>query len=407
MHARKGRSTSYRARWVLPVDRPPIQGGVVTVGGGRILAVKDGGDFDVDLGDVVLAPGFVNVHCHLDLSDAEPIRSPPTSFTAWLQCVVEQRRSKPPLSFEAMKTATEAMKRNGTAVLGDVALGNVAAKTEAACGLAGVTFGEVLGLREDRYGPLMDEIGRGVGKMIGSRRIGFSPHAPYSAAAAVYRAPFAGPRCTHWLESPEEVEFLNTGGGPMKAFLEGIGAWPASAPSGRWYADPWAELLGDPSDWLLVHANFTTDADLEHAIRLSNGKPLRIAYCPRTHATFGFNEYPLKLFLDAGCVVGLGTDSLVSNPDLDVFNEAVFVAERFPRFAGEGLLRMLTLDGARLLGVEDEVGSLTPGKSAAIVVMTDSGRSRDAFDWPRFFSNETRATGWLVDQTSAAGTAGF
>jgi len=185
------------------------------------------------------------------------------------------------------------------------------------------------------------------------------------------------------------MEFLHTGGGPMKDFLQSIGAWPEAAPAGKWYADPWAELLGAPSSWLLIHANFVTPADLEHAMRLSNGKPLNIAYCPRTHAAFGFNDYPLELFLDAGCIVGLGTDSLASNPDLDVWNEAKFVAKKFPQIGGERVFRMLTLDGARLLDCDDDLGSITPGKRADVLVIHSSQKG-SRFDWERFFSEEDK-----------------
>jgi cytosine/adenosine deaminase-related metal-dependent hydrolase len=374
---------------------------VVTVGGGKILAVEKGGDCDVDLGDVVLAPGFANVHCHLDLSDSPPLRSPPEQFTDWLRSVVENRRDNTPLGAEAISDISKQLKRLGTTALGDVALGNVAEKAKAASILAGVTFGEVLGLRSERFGPLLEEVKSSAHPAIRNRRIGFSPHAPYSTAQAVYRTPFDGPKCTHWLESPDEVEFLQTGGGPIRDFLQDIGAWPDSTPAGRWYADPWAEPLGEPSKWLLVHANFATPADLDHALRLSNGKPLNIAYCPRTHAAFGFNDYPLKMFLDAGCRVGLGTDSLASNPDLDVFKEAVFVANRFPEFADERLFRMLTLDGAGLLGCESQFGSITPGKAAAVVVLRSPGQDSERFDWPRFFSGATIVLGWLGDEPAA------
>jgi cytosine/adenosine deaminase-related metal-dependent hydrolase len=183
----------------------------------------------------------------------------------------------------------------------------------------------------------------------------------------------------------------------MKDFLQSINAWPDSAPSGSWYSDPWAELLGDPSTWLLVHANFVSHTDLEHTMRLSNGNRLRIAYCPRTHAAFGFNDYPLDMFLNAECVVGLGTDSLASNPDLDVWNEAVFVARKFPHLGGERIFRMLTADGAVLLGCNDELGSISPGKRAALLEIRSPQRG-SAFDWDRFFSDETTVDRWIRQQ---------
>lgn len=398
---------SCRACWVLLGDGPPIQDGVVVIRDGRILEVKHGGEFDVDLGDAILSPGFVNVHAHLDLSHSPPMTQRPSSFAGWLKGVVDGRRNLIPPTLEEIGRITADFRGRGTIALGDVALGDVAAKSEAAATMTGVTFGEIVGLRRDRFQPLLRDLepaaqaraetrGRSTlacaaGSV--SRQIGFSPHAPYSTAAEVYRS-VPQPRCTHWFESPDEMEFLRTGGGPMKDFLQSINALPDSAPSGPWYSDPWAELLGDPSTWLLVHANFVSSAELEHAMRLSNGKPLRIAYCPRTHAAFGFNDYPLKMFLNAGCIVGLGTDSLASNPDLDVWNEAVFVARKFPHLGGERIFRMLTIDGAALLRCDDELGSISPGKRADLLVIRSPQRG-STFDWERFFSEETTVNRWL------------
>jgi cytosine/adenosine deaminase-related metal-dependent hydrolase len=94
-----------------------------------------------------------------------------------------------------------------------------------------------------------------------------------------------------------------------------------------------------------------------------------IVYCPRTHAAFGHPPHPFCEFLQRGVRVALGTDSLASNPDLDLLAEARFVHQRYPDVPGETILRMATLSGAEALGWADETGSLTPGKSADLVVL--------------------------------------
>jgi cytosine/adenosine deaminase-related metal-dependent hydrolase len=94
-----------------------------------------------------------------------------------------------------------------------------------------------------------------------------------------------------------------------------------------------------------------------------------VVYCPRTHAAFGHPPHPFREFLKRGVRVALGTDSLASNPDLDVLAEARFIRERYPDFPGDQLLRMATLAGAEGLGWADKTGSLTPGKSADLVAV--------------------------------------
>jgi cytosine/adenosine deaminase-related metal-dependent hydrolase len=94
-----------------------------------------------------------------------------------------------------------------------------------------------------------------------------------------------------------------------------------------------------------------------------------IVYCPRTHAAFGHPPHPFREFLKRGVRVCLGTDSLASNPDLDILAEARFLHAKYPDFPGATLLKMITLSGAEALGWADETGSLEPGKSADFVAV--------------------------------------
>jgi cytosine/adenosine deaminase-related metal-dependent hydrolase len=94
-----------------------------------------------------------------------------------------------------------------------------------------------------------------------------------------------------------------------------------------------------------------------------------VVYCPRTHAAFGHAPHPFRELLARGVRVALGTDSLASNPDLDVLAEARFLHARYPNVPGHVLLHLATLAGAEALGRQDEAGSLTAGKSADLVVV--------------------------------------
>ena len=116
------------------------------------------------------------------------------------------------------------------------------------------------------------------------------------------------------------------------------------------------------ADVLLIHGNY-----------LPPDFPFRpnhtVVYCPRTHAAFQHPPHPFREFLKRGVRVCLGTDSLASNPDLDILAEARFVRERYPDFPGDTLLKMITLSGAEALGWANEAGSLEPGKSADFVTV--------------------------------------
>jgi cytosine/adenosine deaminase-related metal-dependent hydrolase len=124
---------------------------------------------------------------------------------------------------------------------------------------------------------------------------------------------------------------------------------------------------------LFVHGNFLAED-------VSLPPQASIIYCPRTHAAFGHRPHPFRAFLARGIRVALGTDSLASNPDLDVLAEARYLHKTACGVTPEVLLRMATLSGAEALGLASETGSLSPGKSADLVVVPfDSGCAGDPY----------------------------
>jgi cytosine/adenosine deaminase-related metal-dependent hydrolase len=191
-------------------------------------------------------------------------------------------------------------------------------------------------------------------------RPGVSPHAPYSVRASLIRAAaYTGmPVAIHLAETAAELELLEHHRGPFVAFLEELGVWD---PTGL--AKSPEEVLRQSrraSSVAFAHGNF-----LRPDAWFPRGGS--VVYCPRTHAYFGHPPHPFRQLLARGVRVALGTDSLASNPDLDVLAEARFLHRVYPDIPGAQLVRMAALAGAEALGWDDEVGSLTPGKSADLV----------------------------------------
>ena len=119
---------------------------------------------------------------------------------------------------------------------------------------------------------------------------------------------------------------------------------------------------------LVIHGNYLATDEIEflsgHRERMS------VVYCPRTHAYFGHDAYPLEAMLAAGVRVAVGTDSRASNPDLRLFEELREIARRHSAVSPEAVLQMGTLAGAEALGIAHEYGSITPGKRARLAVVT-------------------------------------
>jgi cytosine/adenosine deaminase-related metal-dependent hydrolase len=369
---------------VFPIAGPPLERGTITIRGDKIEAVEPHGvrSADEDLGPVAILPGLVNAHTHLDLSGARN-RIPPTDpdhFTDWLRGVIAYRRTRTPEQTQQdIKDGLAECLRFGTTLIGDIA--SEGASWDALCEakLRAVVYYELIGLSQERADAAMErarEFAARVGVPASAglnnapaeagtpTRLGFSPHAPYSANGRFFGD--IGPGyaiATHLAESPDEMELLNSHTGPFVDFLSQLGVWNPEG-LGRLGRILTSSRHNDVN--LLVHCNYLPESEW----RYIGGGGHFVAYCPRTHAAFGHPPHPFRDFLARGIRVCLGTDSLASNPDLDILAEARFVRSRYLDFPGDQLLRMITLSGAEALGWADECGSLEPGKSADWVTIS-------------------------------------
>jgi cytosine/adenosine deaminase-related metal-dependent hydrolase len=355
------------ARWIFPVSTPPLERGTVTIDGERIVAVEPHGvrHVDLDLGDAVVLPGLVNAHTHLDLSGMRGLTPPSSDFVGWLKQVIRHRRNRTTQDVHAdMRAGLAECLRTGTTLLGDISGDGGSWDVLAASPVCAVVFREMLGLPEHRASAAWERLDQWLAAhpAMLTCRPGVSPHAPYSVRSSLFRAAATRgwPVAVHLAETAEEQELLVGRRGPFVSFLRDLDVW---APDGLAHdTDHVLGLLNGPSPTLLVHGNFlSVDAAIPRNASL--------VYCPRTHAAFGHPPHPFLEFLARGVTVALGTDSLASNPDLDLLAEARFLHRQRPDTSPATLLRMATLSGAEALGWADVTGSFDPGKFADLIAL--------------------------------------
>ncbi len=409
--ARAASPTAYRARWVVPVDQPPIDGGIVTVAGGRIVAVgkNEAGASPRDLGDVALLPGLVNAHTHLEFSLLEkPLGQSRMAFPEWIGRVVQHRREQNKALFvetdgfqrfrrRAAAAGLAELKSSAVAAVGDVETAGWPRESFPVPGLNSTIFLELLGLEQDKQDGLLSMAHSFVLDLqdaSGGLRPGLSPHAPYTASPQLVQsvcqlsARERFPVAMHLAESREELELLASHQGPMVEILKSLDAWHAEAvPVGLRPRD-YLQWLATAHRSLVIHGNYLAADEIallgEHRDRMS------IVYCPRTHAYFGHEAYPLEAMLAAGARVAVGTDSRASNPDLRHFEELRQIAQSHPTVSPESILRMGTLAGAEALGIAHEYGSISVGKRAALATVTLAGDLASPFDG--IFASSTSVT---------------
>ena len=375
-----------RGRWVLPITGAPLLNGWCAVEHGRIAALGRAGSSLpfrdnaplVDLGAMAVLPALVNAHTHLELSWLRGRLPPSTAFPEWVRLMLEIRAREAPPADVVEATVRDAIteaRASGTGAIGDVTntLASVAPLRESR--LRGVIFHELLRFAADGADDVLEAA------LLAEQRYGdaerfpvaMAAHAPYSVSPALFqgiravlaRTPFL-PSTVHLGESPEEMELLASGTGSIRTLLEDLQAWD----------DGWVPPRCGPVEYLdrmklldhrllAVHGTQLPDAELS---RLA-ARGCTLVTCPRSNRFVGAGEPPVGRFFAAGVSVAVGTDSLASNKDLNLFAELAELRRMAPTVPAGALLACATEGGARALRCQDDLGALEPGRAAALIAV--------------------------------------
>jgi cytosine/adenosine deaminase-related metal-dependent hydrolase len=202
-------------------------------------------------------------------------------------------------------------------------------------------------------------------------RASLAAHAPYSVAPALFQAireamrekPFS-PCSVHLAESVEETEFVRTGRGAWRALLEDVGAWNPTWTAPAVSPVEYLERCGFLWERVLaVHGVYMTTSDLGRVA--ATGATL--VTCPRSNEYTGAGKPPIEAFYRSGVRVAIGTDSLASAPDLNVFAELAAMRALAPSVPAARLLDSATREGARALAFDADFGTIESGKSARLI----------------------------------------
>jgi aminodeoxyfutalosine deaminase len=388
----------YHASWILPIAEPPIRDGWIATEHRRIVAYGGYGTVarrapahaesrEVDLGEVIVLPGLVNAHTHLELSYLRDEVPPAREFVVWIRNVMSARKQRPdPHGAEIVDAIEQAIGesvRAGTAVVGDISNTLAAFAPLAASSLAAVLFYELIRFSTADPDGAVAQARREIDALGATSRVRVSlaAHAPYSVGPLVLRAirravdrdPFA-PYSVHLSESAEEVEFIRTGGGPWRRLLEEVGSW-----------DPtWKAPGGTPVQFLDDSGFLDARAIAVHGVQMTPADLARLAArgttlvtCPRSNGHTGAGAPPIEDFYASGAHVAIGTDSLASAPDLNVFAEMATMRALAPTVPASALLASATIEGARALGFDADYGTIEPGKAARLLAVDAPVGTRD------------------------------
>lgn len=396
--------TAYIARWVIPVTSAPVQNGAVVVNDGRIERIGSAAGIamnaaaadiaTVDLGNVILMPGLINVHAHPELSFLRGALED-LPFHQWIPRL---RRIKLAVAFspdelrDAARWSCAEAAAAGITTIGATEDSDAAMHALRDAGMRGFAFREVFAPAPSDAHDAVAGLRTAVDamRMMESEmvRVGISPHAPYTVSDDLFRAvaQYAKscdlPVAVHAAESGTEQMLVTQGAG---AFAEGLNnRGIETPPRGTSTIDVLARTGILDRAPLLIHCVHVNREDMK-SIALAGAA---VAHCPVANARLGHGVAPVPEMIDRGIAVGLGSDSVASNNRIDMLEEAR-IAQIVQRarlhsptaMPAETLLRLATIDAARALRIDDRTGSLESGKDADLCAISiDGTHAIPAFD---------------------------
>lgn len=381
-----------RARYLLPITAPPIEDGAVLILGDRIHALGTWAGLRsqatgpvTDLGEVVLLPGLINAHCHLDYTHFAGHLAPPAAFPDWIKAILGAKNGWGFSEYaRSWLTGAGQLIESGTTTVVNIEsvpeLLHVARPTTP---LRVWSLLEMTGVR-NRQPPAArlaeaEELLLSVDPRRGA--VGLSPHAPYSTNPELLRCAAAMARRHRWLvsthvaESQAEFDMFMFRRGPLFDWLRpqremedcGLGS-PVQ------HLDQ-CGLLGP--EQLAAHVNYLWRDDA----RLLARRGASVVHCPQSHAYFRHQCFPRTELAEAGVNLCLGTDSLASTrvqggrlPTLSMFDEMRALSAADAVIEPAVLLAMATIHGARALGSSGRLGELAPGAQADLITVPFAGR---------------------------------
>lgn len=335
---------------------------------------------DVEVYKGILSPGFVNCHCHLELSHLKNQIEENTGLIDFISKVIRLRNFDKEEILQAIDVAEKEMYDAGVVAVGDICNTTDTLVQKRKHTVLYRNFVEVFGFlpqiaqdrfdgsRKNVYGPLA----------AGMPATSIVPHAPYSVSDELFELVNQHSKgkiiSIHNQETKEENEFFKTGAGKFVDFYKSLGSDIGFfQPSGKNSLQTYLPKLNLPNQILLIHNTQTSEEDILFAENLAkeNGQQLFWILCPNANLYIE-NQLPnIDLLRRHHCKIALGTDSLASNHQLNILSEIRSIRKHFPEIPQQELLQWATLNGAQALGFSDSIGSFEKGKKSGVVLLNE------------------------------------
>jgi cytosine/adenosine deaminase-related metal-dependent hydrolase len=364
------------ADYIFPISSEPIKDGIIMLHeSGEIIDVFSPNQFSdlsapIEYHKGIIVPGFVNTHCHLELSHMLGKITQRTGLVSFIKSVITQRAADEAAALEAMKIADQSMFDNGIVAVGDISNMALSASVKRNSQIFYHTFIELLGFDPQRAEIVFQKAMELQIEFL-PLKTSIAPHAPYSVSKQLfgllksYSDEHNNLFSMHNQESEPENEFFLSKKGPFIDFYKILGLnIDFFEAQGQTSLQSVLPLISDNQKVLLVHNTFTNAEDIAKA--KESNKELNWCFCPNANQYIEGQLPDIELFINSDFNITLGTDSLASNEKLCILSEMQSIKKYFPHLPTSEMLKWATINGAQFLGIEKTFGSIEKGKTPGL-----------------------------------------
>lgn len=366
----------FSAQYIFTNTGRPLKRGIVTVdGNGTVTGVEDTNGLPAEKSTVefyngVIVPGFVNCHCHLELSHLKGKTDEGKGLGHFIGQVMKHRSLHHDM--KKIADADAVMFREGISLCADVCNSDATFAVKQNSPLKYINLIETSGLEA---GDAQNRIDGTVNIAATSARLGipynFVPHAVYSTSLPLFRLLKELGRTNrttsiHFMESHDETELLVARSGAIASICEAAGIMPPAPELVKSHTDAVLNEITPLGNLILVHNTFIS----RHILKQINQRPdVYLCLCPASNIYIEQRLPPVYMLTEETRNIIIGTDSLASNHKLSIVEELKILQHHFPAIAFEELVKWATINGATALGEENRFGTIEPGKNPGLVLI--------------------------------------
>lgn len=367
-----------QASYIIPLNSAPIANGYLYMeDDGTIIHITKEApitdQFKVEEYDGILCPGFINTHCHLELSHMKGMMTEASGLPAFVDQIPKQRqKSKLDLS-RSIKQGDEEMQQSGIVAVGDISNTDATIEIKSESPIQYHSFVELFGLNKNEATPILNE-GLQTLKKFETNDLSASlvPHAPYSVSIDLLKGIYAHNKknllSIHHQETPSENELFLEGQGELADMLlkkgRDLGAHLNAGKNATEFS--LTPYLSTDQKILLVHNTYSSASDINGV--LSHFTNAYWCTCPKANWYIERDLPDYNLWRKKGLKITVGTDSLASNDSMSILEELKLIQNKFPNIPTHELLSWACKNGAEYFEF-DSLGSFKAGNKPGVVLI--------------------------------------